>query len=84
MTEAPSGIVHSGISISPVREKLPRFDDRDTALGKAGELDEHVVGFERQWDHSFGWLDMIRKPNRGSHRARGCLLPMSFAKIAVR
>ena len=55
-------------------QKLPRFDDRDTALGKAGEIEEHLVGFERQWDHSFGWLDMVGKPNRRSH-AGGCLLP---------
>ena len=55
-------------------QKLPRFDDRDTALGKASEIEEHLVGFERQWDHSFGWLDMVGKPNRRSH-AGGCLLP---------
>ena len=55
-------------------QKLPRFDDRDTALGKASEIEEHLVGFERQWDHSFGRLDMVGKPNRRSH-AGGCLLP---------
>jgi hypothetical protein len=33
-----------------------------------------LVGFERQWDHSFGWLNMVGEPNRRSH-AGGRLLP---------
>ncbi len=55
-------------------QKLPRFDDRDTALGKPNKVEEHLVGFERQWDHSLGWLNMVGKPNRRSY-AGGCLLP---------
>ena len=45
--------------------------------GKRARSSEHLVGFERQWDHSFGWLDMVRKPNRRSD-AGGCLLPDFF------
>ena len=55
-------------------QKLPRFDDRDTALGKPNKIEEHLVGFERQWDHFLGWLNMVGKPNRRSY-AGGCLLP---------
>ena len=74
MTEAPSGMRPIWNFNFTGAQKLPRFDDRDTALGKASEIEEHLVGFERQWDHSFGWLDMVGKPNRRSH-AGGCLLP---------
>src|ERR1044071_1486887 len=48
-------------------QKLPRFDDRDTGLGRASEIDEHLMGFECPWDYSFRWLNMVRKPNRSSY-----------------
>src|SRR5215469_8457765 len=47
-------------------QKLARLDHGNTAFGKASEFDKHIVGFERQWDHFFGWLDMVGKPNRRS------------------
>ena len=46
--------------------KLARFDNRDPASGKASKIEEHSVGFERPWDDSAGWLNVVGKPNRRS------------------
>ena len=55
-------------------QKLPRFDYRYASIGNTSKIEQHLVGFECQWDHSFGRLDMVGKPNRCCH-AGGCLFP---------